>query len=84
MVRTETSIDDSGVRDETGEQCRTAHLPLPVVKAPSLEPLRADARAGTPRLPHPVLVVDDVGYLTYGTDAANLLFRSSDTVGTAQ
>jgi len=54
---------------------RTAHLPLPVVKAPSLEPLRADARAGTPRLPHPVLVVDEVGYLTYGTDAANLLFQ---------
>jgi len=31
-----------------------------------------------------VLVVDEVGYLTYGTDAANLLFRSSDTVGTVQ
>ena len=63
MVRTETSIDDAGVRDETGEQCpRTAHLPLPVVKAPSLGPLRADVPSynafhGDDTLRNPTLAV---------------------------
>jgi DNA replication protein DnaC len=45
-----------------------------------IDDLSAAFRAGElaralPAYPHPVLVVDEVGYLTYGTDAATMLFQ---------
>jgi DNA replication protein DnaC len=52
-----------------------------VTAAALIDELSAAFRAGAlaktlPRYTHPaVLVVDEVGYLTYGTDAANMLFH---------